>query len=59
METLMSKTNEKEIRERTERQAENSSGGGHLGGTYFGQEPDGKTVSATNKEARKTRSNDG
>ncbi|WP_088692359.1 MULTISPECIES: hypothetical protein [unclassified Rhizobium] len=55
----MSKVNEKEIQKRIERQVENTSGGGHLGGTYFGQEPDGKTASATNKDARKTRSNDG
>ncbi|WP_200960776.1 hypothetical protein [Rhizobium sp. Root708] len=55
----MSKTNEKEIQKRAERQVENTSGGGHLGGTYFGQEPDGKTASASNKDARKTRANDG
>lgn len=59
METLMSKTNVKEIQKRAERQVENTSGGGHLGGTYFGQQPDGKTASVSSKEGPKARANDG
>ena len=55
----MSKTNADDIRKRTEQQVENTSAGGHLGGTYFGQQPDGKTASSSNTEARKSRSNDG
>ena len=59
METLMSKTDVKEIQKRAERQVENTSGGGHLGGTYFGQQPDGKTASVTAKDGPKARTNDG
>ncbi len=55
----MSKTNADDIRRKTERQAENTSAGGHLGGTYFGQQPDGKTASTSSSEARKSRPNDG
>ncbi|WP_455872803.1 hypothetical protein [Rhizobium yanglingense] len=55
----MSKTDVKKLVKRAERQVENTSAGGHLGGTYFGQQPDGKTSSSTNSEARKSRSNDG
>ncbi|WP_337269729.1 hypothetical protein [Oryzifoliimicrobium ureilyticus] len=55
----MSKTDAEEIRKRAERQVENTSAGAHLGGTYYGQEPDGKTSSDTLKTARKSRSNDG
>ncbi|NLS06273.1 hypothetical protein HGP14_23400 [Rhizobium sp. P32RR-XVIII] len=39
----MSKTNAAEIRRRAERQVANTSGGGHLGGTNFGQANDAKT----------------
>jgi hypothetical protein len=59
MERQMSKTDVKKLVKRAERQVENTSAGGHLGGTYFGQQPDGKTASSTNNEARKSRSNDG
>jgi hypothetical protein len=59
MEIRMSKTNADEIRKKTERQVENTSAGGHLGGTYFGQQPDGKTASSSSSEARKSRPNDG
>ncbi|MFW8644878.1 hypothetical protein ACOJBO_30905 [Rhizobium beringeri] len=38
----MSKTNARELQKRAERQVRNTSAGGHLGGTYFGQQPDGK-----------------
>lgn len=55
----MSKTNADDIRKRTERQVENTSAGGHLGGTYFGQQPDGKTASSSSTEARKSRPNNG
>jgi hypothetical protein len=56
METLMSKTDVKEIQKRAERQVEHTS---DLGGTYFGQQPDGKTASVTSKEGPKARANDG
>ena len=39
----MSKTNAAEIQRRAERQVVNTSGGGHLGGTKFGQANDAKT----------------
>jgi hypothetical protein len=52
-------TDADEIRKKTERQVENTSAGGHLGGTYFGQQPDGKTASSSSAEARKSRPNDG
>lgn len=55
----MSKTDAHEIQKRAERQVENTSAGGHLGGTYFGQQPDGKTASATVKAGPKSRANDG
>ncbi len=52
----MSKTDVKEIQKRAERQVEHTS---DLGGTYFGQQPDGKTASVTSKEGPKARANDG
>jgi len=55
----MSKSNADELRKRAEQQVENTSAGGHLGGTYFGQQPDGKTASSVNNDARKSRPNDG
>ena len=36
-----------------------TSGGGHLGGTKFGQQPDAKTSSAVNTKGDKARPNDG
>jgi hypothetical protein len=39
----MSKTDAAAIQKRTERQVANTSGGGHLGGTNFGQGNDAKT----------------
>lgn len=48
----MSKTNAAEIRRRTERQVANTSGGGHLGGTNFGQAPDAKTAGGTGAKSR-------
>jgi hypothetical protein len=55
----MSKSDAQELRKRAERQVANTSAGGHLGGTYFGQAPDGKTATNTSKEGPKARSNDG
>ena len=55
----MTKTNAKELEKRAQRQVENTSAGGHLGGTYFGQEPDGKTISTTTNDSAKARPNDG
>lgn len=54
----MSKTDVKEAIKRAERQVQNTSGGGHLGGTYYGQEPDGKTAS-TNRNVGSNRPNTG
>lgn len=58
-EPKMSKTNVRELQKRAERQVKNTSAGGHLGGTYFGQQPDGKTASSTNNDSAKARPNDG
>lgn len=55
----MSKSNADQIRKRTERQLKNTSSGGHLGGTYFGQSADGKTTSTTAKTGPKARRNNG
>ncbi|ASS56721.1 hypothetical protein ACU8NH_14030 [Rhizobium leguminosarum] len=55
----MSKTNVRELQKRAERQVRNTSAGGHLGGTYFGQQPDGKTASSTNNDSAKARPNNG
>lgn len=44
----MSKSNVQEAIKRAERQVENTSSGGHLGGTYYGQGADGKTASSNN-----------
>ena len=37
----------------------NTSAGGHVGGTHFGQEPDAKTTSSVDKKGDKARPNDG
>jgi hypothetical protein len=42
----MTKSDVKDAVKRAEKQVENTSAGGHLGGTHFGQAPDGKTSSA-------------
>lgn len=55
----MSKTNVREIQKRAEQQVKNTSAGGHLGGTYFGQQPDGKTASDTTNDSAKAQPNDG
>ena len=39
--------------------ADKTSGGGHLGGTKFGQQPDAKTSSTVDKKGDKARPNDG
>lgn len=54
----MSKSDVKQAIKRAERQVKNTSSGGHLGGTYYGQEPDGKTASS-NDNVGKSRSNSG
>ncbi|ARM12932.1 hypothetical protein Bra5_CH02718 [Rhizobium phaseoli Brasil 5] len=59
MEPDMSKTNVRELQKRAEQQVRNTSAGGHLGGTYFGQQPDGKTASETTNDSAKARPNDG
>jgi hypothetical protein len=55
----MSKSDVQDAIKRAERQVENTSAGGHLGGTYYGQEPDGKTATTTNLFGAKARPNDG
>ncbi|MCQ1855090.1 hypothetical protein [Neorhizobium galegae] len=54
----MSKSDVQEAVKRAERQVENTSSGGHLGGTYYGQNSDGKTAS-TNTNVGKNRPNTG
>lgn len=54
----MSKSNVKEAVKRAKRQVENTSSGGHLGGTYYGQSPDGKT-SSLNTNVGSNRTNSG
>jgi len=58
LEAKMSKSDVQQAVKRAERQVENTSAGGHLGGTYYGQNPDGKTAS-TNKNVGKNRPNTG
>ncbi|CAD7044211.1 conserved protein of unknown function [Pseudorhizobium banfieldiae] len=48
----MTKSDVKEAIKRAEKQVENTSAGGHLGGTYYGQEPDGKTASSNSNVGR-------
>ncbi|MEF0944088.1 hypothetical protein [Rhizobium sp. BR 362] len=55
----MSKTDVHKLQKRAERQVKNTSAGGHLGGTYFGQQPDGKTMSSSSNDNAKARKNDG
>jgi len=43
----------------TAKAAENTSAGGHVGGTHFGQEPDAKTSSTRDNKGDKARPNDG
>jgi len=44
-------------KEDVKKQVENTSAGGHLGGTSFGQQPDAKTTS--DEKGDKARPNDG
>ncbi len=55
----MTKTDIKAQQERAKAQVENTSSGGHLGGTYYGQEPDGKTASGNDRVGSKARPNNG
>lgn len=43
----------------TEQKIDKTSGGGHVGGTKFGQQPDAKTTSNVDKKGDKARPNDG
>ncbi len=45
----MSKSDVDKAIKRAKRQVQNTSSGGHLGGTYYGQESDGTTSSGNNK----------
>jgi hypothetical protein len=54
----MSKSDVQEAIKRAKRQVENTSAGGHLGGTYYGQGPDGKT-SSMNGNVGNNRTNSG
>jgi hypothetical protein len=58
LEDIMSKSDVQEAVKKAEKQVENTSGGGHLGGTYYGQSPDGKTAS-TNTNVGSNRPNRG
>jgi hypothetical protein len=55
MEAIMAKKDTKQDAE----QVKNTSGGGHLGGTRLGQQPDAKTSSTVKNEGDKARPNDG
>jgi hypothetical protein len=55
----MSKTDKEAIKENTGAVAEKTSGGGHLGGTHYGQEADAKTASRDDDKGDKARPNDG
>jgi hypothetical protein len=55
----MSKSDVHKLQKRAEQQVRNTSAGGHLGGTYFGQQPDGKTASSAKSDRAKARKNDG
>lgn len=55
----MSKSDVKAAQERAQAQVANTSAGGHLGGTYYGQEPDGKTATMKQQSGGKARPNDG
>lgn len=46
-------------KEALKKQIENTSGGGQLGGTYYGQEADAKTMSDDKKQGARPRPNDG
>jgi hypothetical protein len=55
-ENFMSKTNAEALLRKMQRQVANTSGGGHLGGTNFGQGNDAKTSSGSgNRPAGKGR----
>jgi hypothetical protein len=56
--TDMSKSDVQQAIKRAKRQVENTSSGGHLGGTYYGQGPDGKT-SSMNTNVGSNRTNSG
>lgn len=55
----MSKSDVKAAQERAAAQVANTSAGGHLGGTYYGQQPDGKTATMKEQSGGKARPNDG
>jgi len=59
MEETMTKESAEEIAKKTTEIVKNTSSGGHVGGTYFGQEPDAKTSSTRKDAGNKARSNDG
>ncbi|MBB3452533.1 hypothetical protein FHT86_000789 [Rhizobium sp. BK313] len=48
----MKKTDAEQLQKRADRQVKNTSGGGHLGGTNFGQAYDAKTSSSKSKGDR-------
>ena len=50
----MSKSDVQEAVKKAERQVENTSAGGHLGGTYYGQTADGKTASTNTNVGNKS-----
>lgn len=52
---FMKKTDAQQQLKRAQRQVANTSGGGHLGGTNFGQGYDAKTSSAKGKQDKSRR----
>ena len=55
----MSKRDFEEVLKRALRQVGNTSAGGHLGGTKFGQAHDAKTTSPVQRKGNKARPNNG
>lgn len=55
----MTKESAESIAKKTAEVVKNTSAGGHVGGTYLGQEPDAKTSSTRKDPGNKARPNDG
>ena len=55
----MTKQTAETIAKKTSDVVKNTSSGGHVGGTYFGQEPDAKTSLIRKDKGNKARPNDG
>ncbi|MEO3388527.1 hypothetical protein [Mesorhizobium sp. CAU 1741] len=55
----MTKTDKQDLQKSIEKAVDNTSGGGHLGGTHFGQSADAKTTSTVTDKGSKARPNNG